>query len=347
MAIYEFDPLRDPRWPELLEQHPSASVFHTPSWLNALRDTYGYEPVGYTTSAAAAPLEDGVVFCRVKSWLTGRRLVSLPFSDHCQPLLSDPGRMIALLRDLAAIAGKRRGYVELRPRALSEAGSASVRSFGADEFSFHTLDLRPDAATLFRTFHKNSIRAPIRRAEREELTHEAGRSGPILEKFYRLLLLTRRRHRLPPQPVSWFRNVIDCLGESATIHLASKNTRPVAGILTLRYKKTLVYKYACSDAEFHNLGGMPFLFWKAIQEAKTLGLEEFDLGRSDLDNAGLVSFKEHLGATSSKLTYYRFPAPRSNRQKTSFLRDAAGQVIARLPEPALRFAGSILYKHAG
>lgn len=347
MAIYEFDPLQDPRWPELLTRHPEASVFHTPGWLRALRGAYGYNPVGYTTSADSSSLEDGVVFCRVKSWLTGRRLVSLPFSDHCQPLLSDPGRMPAVLMELAAVAGKRRGYVELRPRALSEAGSAGMTSFRADEFSFHTLDLRPDAAAIFRNFHKNSIRAPIRRAEREELTHEAGRSGPILEKFYRLLLLTRRRHRLPPQPVSWFRNVIDCLGESVTIHLASKNTRPVAGILTLRYKKTLVYKYACSDAEFHNLGGMPFLFWRAIQEAKTLGLEEFDLGRSDRDNAGLISFKEHLGAAPSKLTYYRFPARRSSRQKASFLREAAGQIISRLPAPALRFAGSILYKHAG
>lgn len=347
MRIYECDPLRDPRWPELLERHPEASVFHTPGWLAALRGTYGYEPVGYTTSAANSPLEDAVVFCRVKSWLTGSRLVSLPFSDHCQPLLSDPGTMHALLAELAAVAGKRRGYVELRPRALTDADSAGMMPFGADEFLFHTLDLRPDAAAIFRNFHKNSIRAPIRRAEREGLAYEAGRSGSIVERFYRLLLVTRRRHRLPPQPIAWFRNVIDCLQESATIHLASKDARPIAGIFTLRYKKTLVYKYACSDAAFHNLGGMPFLFWKAIQEAKTLGLEEFDLGRSDLDNAGLVSFKEHLGATSSKLTYYRFPAPRSNRQKTSFLRDAAGQVIARLPEPALRFAGSILYKHAG
>src|SRR5260370_39896401 len=31
-------------------------------------------------------LESGIVLCRVESWLTGCRLVSLPFSDHCQPI---------------------------------------------------------------------------------------------------------------------------------------------------------------------------------------------------------------------------------------------------------------------
>jgi hypothetical protein len=28
-----------------------------------------------------------LVFCRVRSWLTGRRSISLPFSDHCEPLV--------------------------------------------------------------------------------------------------------------------------------------------------------------------------------------------------------------------------------------------------------------------
>ncbi len=46
-----------------------------------------------TTCAPDAPLTDGVVFCEVDSWLTGRRLVSLPFSDHCEPLLQTTRRL--------------------------------------------------------------------------------------------------------------------------------------------------------------------------------------------------------------------------------------------------------------
>ena len=44
------DPIRDPRWPELLNRHPGATVFHTPGWLEALRRTYGYEPGVLTTA---------------------------------------------------------------------------------------------------------------------------------------------------------------------------------------------------------------------------------------------------------------------------------------------------------
>ena len=84
---YELDPLHDPRWGALVDSHPRASVFHSTSWLRALQTVYGYEPVVVTTCPPGARLTNGVVFCRIKSWLTGRRVVSLPFSDHCEPLV--------------------------------------------------------------------------------------------------------------------------------------------------------------------------------------------------------------------------------------------------------------------
>ena len=84
-------PLTDPRWAELVKRHPRSSVFHTREWLEALHRTYGYEPVAMTTCSPDA-LTNAVVFCRVESRLTGRRLVSLPFSDHCELLVEDSVR---------------------------------------------------------------------------------------------------------------------------------------------------------------------------------------------------------------------------------------------------------------
>src|SRR5215475_12096757 len=86
MKPFEFDPVHDARWKEFVARHPKASVFHSPEWLEALRLTYGYKPVVFTTSPPANELKNGLVCCEINSWLTGRRLVSLPFSDHCAPL---------------------------------------------------------------------------------------------------------------------------------------------------------------------------------------------------------------------------------------------------------------------
>src|SRR5262244_2773877 len=100
-SCYQLDPIQDPRWAHLLEKHPKASVFHSVAWLRALRCTYGYEPVVFTTSPATSELKNGIVFCRVHSWLTGRRLVSLPFSDHCEPLVDRPEQLRFLIGSLA------------------------------------------------------------------------------------------------------------------------------------------------------------------------------------------------------------------------------------------------------
>src|SRR5690349_20387135 len=89
MKIHIINPLLDRRWDELVARHPKASIFHERGWLEGLARTYGYEPCALTTAAAGEGLKDAVALCRISSWVTGTRLVSLPFSDHCEPLLGD------------------------------------------------------------------------------------------------------------------------------------------------------------------------------------------------------------------------------------------------------------------
>ena len=197
---------------EFIERHPRASVFHTPEWLEALRRTYGYEPVALTTSAPGQDLSNGMVFCRIQSWLTGRRMVSLPFSDHCQPLAESEEELEELLSAVEReLDPSKWTYVEIRPIDLPERARTYLEK--AQTFCLHRLDLSPSREELFRGFHKDCIQRKIRRAEREALVDEDGRSETLLRKFYELHVLTRRRQRLPPQPLMWFRNLIVCMGD--------------------------------------------------------------------------------------------------------------------------------------
>ena len=74
----------------LLRSIRAPRYFTRRGWLRALQKTYGYEPIAFTLSAPSEALKSALVFCIVRSWLTGKRLVSLPFSDHCEPLLEHP-----------------------------------------------------------------------------------------------------------------------------------------------------------------------------------------------------------------------------------------------------------------
>src|SRR5580700_5124915 len=199
---FEIDPLHDPRWAALVDSHTRASVFHSPNWLQALRTVYGYIPFVVTTCPPGTSMTNGLVFCRIKSWLTGQRLVSLPFSDHCEPLVDSSDELDDLLSYMRRSVDKDRWKsIEIRP--LSQEPSGQTMLARGMAYCFHRLDLGRSAQDLFRGFHKDCVQRKIRRAERENLKYEEGTSENLLQEFYRLVVLTRRRQCLPPQPLKW------------------------------------------------------------------------------------------------------------------------------------------------
>jgi len=345
------NPLEDVRWEEFLQRHPRASMFHCSAWLSALSRTYGYEPVVYTTSGPGQDLENGIAFCRVDSWLTGCRLVSLPFSDHCELLVDTREDMDVLTAAVERVSAREKlRYIETRPLHPVEM-FMPLRRTGVT-YTFHQLDLRTDLGSLFRGFHKNSTQRKIRRAEREGLTYREGTTESLLDNFYELLRMTRKRHKLPPQPRAWFANLTDCFGKALKIRVAFRGNQAIAAMLTIQYKDTLVYKYGGCDTRFNNLGCMHLLFWEAIQEAKAAGLRFFDLGRSDADQPGLITFKNRWGATQSVLTYSRYSASENSSHlfdlhPAKWKSRAAKYILARLPLNVLSSLSPVLYRHVG
>jgi Acetyltransferase (GNAT) domain len=346
MEHYTIDPLKDPRWESFVDGHPNASVFHRREWLAALASSYQYEPIVVTSSRPDEPLKDGLALCRVASWLTGKRLVSLPFSDHCDPLLSSSCSFHELGRWLQAEC-ERDGmrYAEIRPLSSDPNGIEHFSESAA--YCFHWLDLSPPLDRVFEGLHKDSMQRRIRKAEREGLSYETGHSPALLEAFYRLLVKTRLRHGVLPQPRAWFQSLANLFRDRLVVHLARSQGIAIAALLTMRHRTTGVYKYGCSDERFHNLGGMPFLFWKFFEESKAAGVEMIDLGRSDLDNSGLLTFKDRMGAQRRRLAYLRYEpgAEHSVPARAGLSRMAR---FARLvPEAVRPAAGRLLYRHFG
>jgi hypothetical protein len=344
--LYKIDPLQDPRWAQFLRQHPQASIFHTPGWLNALDRTYAYHLKVLTTSPPDHALTNGLVFCHIRSRLTGNRIVSLPFSDHCDLLAEDSENLGALIDGLREHAKKTVSkFLELRPISALP-GDSGLQCFS--KYFLHRLDLSPGIDEVFGNFHRNCIQRKIRRAERERLLIREGRTLELLRAFYDLTVRTRRRQGLPPQPFAWFENLADCLGDALSVWIATKDNQPIAAIITLAHKQVLVYKYGASDERFHNSGCMVYLLWTAIREAIIRGFTELDMGRSNIDDLGLIVFKQHWGAVPSELNYLRFPS----RATTHIFRPLWSMRIAQktcnhLPAFILTSIGSLVYRHIG
>ena len=348
-CCYQLDPIRDLRWAALVEKHPKASAFHTVGWLEALRRTYGYEPLVFTTSPPTSELKNGIVFCLIDSWLTGRRLVSLPFSDHCEPLCDSTEDLNFLIRSLRT-AQKHQDwkYLEIRPIDFNLGQTDDGKGFlPCDTYFLHTMDLRPSLDEVFQSLHKDSIQRRIRRAERAGLTEKCGRSKKLLDDFYALFVITRGRHHLPPSPYAWFSNLVQCQGNALDIRVAYKNGTPIAAILTLQFKDVVYFKFGCSDARYKNLGATPWLLWRAITAAKLNGASEFELGRTEKDNAGLLSFKNHWVPKSKSLVYWQYPHCGSLGSSDDWKLKFAKSVFSCMPARLLTLIGELLYRHIG
>jgi CelD/BcsL family acetyltransferase involved in cellulose biosynthesis len=337
MNVFEIDPTADERWDRFIQSHPRSSIFHTRAWLEALQQTYEYRVRTVTTSGPDSELRCAIPYCEVTGFFGKRRLVSLPFSDHCQPLFDTEEQLQALAGHLLTRCDTEKwDYLELRPTERIAVLQGLEES---ERFAFHRLNLRRHPEEILASFHKDCVQRKI--------VVEDGTTDSLLNEFYRLLVITRRRHGLPAQPMQWFKNLVSGFGSSLTISVASSASHAVAAIMTIRHNRTLVYKYGGADRRFASLGAMQLLLWRAIQRAVQEGLWEFDLGRSDLSDAGLVTFKNRWGAEPSVLSYCRHGVMPSKRMVQTYRSPLGKYVWAHTPKPVLTAAGRMFYRQLG
>jgi hypothetical protein len=71
------------------------------------------------------------------------------------------------------------------------------------------------------------------------------------------------------------------------------------------------------------------------------------LGRSGIENKGLITFKDRWGAARSTLTYARYSSGPTVPPSADWKLRIAKQIFAHAPDSFLSAAGNIFYKHIG
>ena len=199
--IRRVDPTADENWDSDLTSCPGATFFHTAAWARTLKCTYNYTPV-YFEVRNSGRLEALLPMMEVDSWLTGRRGVSLPFTDQCDPIGADAEIYQRLYREALSYGGARHWkFIECRGGlSLNRAATASVSYRG------HRLALTADDSALFEKCSSATRRA-VRKAEQSGLSIEFSRSLDAVREFYELFCRNRKRLGVPPQPFKFFSNI--------------------------------------------------------------------------------------------------------------------------------------------
>ncbi|MCH1502705.1 MAG: GNAT family N-acetyltransferase, partial [Verrucomicrobiales bacterium] len=296
------DPLADRDWDHAVMGHPECTVFHTAAWARVLVRTYAHKPT-YLRFSRNGELAAMVPLMEVRSLFTGRRGVCMPFSDFCHPLFAEThsgsDSRAQIVRNLTELARERRWkHLELRGGVAPELASPS------GSFYTHRLDLTQGGEPIEARF-SNSVRRAIRKAERGGLRVRISRSEGSLLDFYRLHMRTRRRHGLPPQPVSFFKAIYEELISPGLgfVVIAEKEKRsrtgsaddPIAAAVFLQVADSAIYKFGASDERLWQLRANNLVMFRAIQFLAASGAKTLDFGRTALDSPGLRRFKLSWG----------------------------------------------------
>jgi CelD/BcsL family acetyltransferase involved in cellulose biosynthesis len=343
-VIASLDPTTDPAWASFVDSCPDASIYHHPAWLRLLRDQYGLDLAAVGIADERGELVGGLPLARTRSIIRGRRLVALPFSDLCGPLLraGEPDHRGAELAEALRAEQQRLGVeLEIREQVALPGGSVG------DRFYHHTLELQPDVAAVKTTFSK-SRKSGINKGLREGMLIERSTDRAALDDFYRLHLRTRRYQGVPTQPRSFIRRFDRLFADGLGFVLTARwDDRPIAAAVFLTFNGTLTYKYGASDRKHLAKRPNNVLLFEAIRWGCANGMTRFDFGRTDLDNDGLRSFKQGWGTDERVLSYTRLSdRPHSSHAGAHAAGAPLAFVIRRSPPVVGQLVGALFYRHA-
>jgi hypothetical protein len=345
MQVISIDPITDPRWAALAGA-PGAGLFHSPAWIAALRSAYGFAPRAWVAVDGGGASRGGVAYCEIDD-LIGRRLVSLPFSDVCDPLLPDPGAWAPLRARLVD-----RG-LPLVLRCLDDGFLAGDPEFAITKRArWHTLSLGAPADTLRGRFGDTTRRA-IAKAERAGVAVRPLEGDRELAGFMRLhAQLRKRKYRLLAQPPAFFGAIAEQFRAIDGWYPlgAYLGDRLLAATVYLRWGDTLYYKFNASDPEGLALRPNNLLVWAGLKLAVSLGCRALDLGPSDDDQPGLIRFKREFGATERELRFFKRTPEGYPGERGAELRPVLGEMTRLLTSPAVTddvtaAAGAVLYRY--
>lgn len=343
-ALQRLNPLETGDWNDRVLAHPGYCFFHCREWAAVLHETYGFVPHYFVQSSANGQLSALAAFMEASSPITGRRGVSLPYSDFCPVIPRGSGSGQKLL-DAVAGFGAERGwkYVEFRTDTLDVANARPSIVYKA-----HCLDLTGGCSQLKSRF-KHTMRTAIRKAEEYGITTEVSNSRASVRDYYAMHCQTRRRHGLPPQPFRFFRNIQRHIlaGGRGKLVLARHDGRVVAGGVFLHFGRKTIFKYAASDKRALQMRPNNLVMWHAIRTYADEGYESMCFGRTSTNNAGLARFKRSFGTREIEVPYFRYDV--SNRMFIESKERVFGwhnAIFRALPVPALRVIGALAYGHS-
>ena len=342
LKLQIINPLEFNGWDELLLTNQESSFFHSETWARVLYDTYKYTPI-YFCAFQDHKLSALVPVMEINSKLTGRRGVSLPFTDTCEPIIGHHIPFHAVMNTIIQYGKKARWET-----FVFTGGTRFFRErTPSRRFYMHMLDLTKDEKQIFSGF-RSSTKRNIRKSLREGVQIEISNSLESFTEFYKLHIKTRKRYGGAIEPIHFYRNIFKHIISrgNGIVFLASYKKRIIAAAVYFQFGKCTNFQYGASDLKYQHLRPNNLIMWEAIKWYLQNGFESLSFGVTECENSGLRQFKNGMATTEQTVCYFVYNFLKNNFIFHNSLNTPTKRKILRnTPIQMLRILGKLFSKH--
>jgi serine/alanine adding enzyme len=296
VSVERFDGLEE-EWDEFASRQPGYTHFHRLRWRALIAQVFGHECIYLAARDGEDRLIGVLPLVRVRSFVFGHYLVSMPFLNYGGPLGTDAG--VQALVDAAVTMAQREKVklLELRCRiALPVSLNVSHRKITV------LRDLPADAEDLFRQFD-SKLRSQIRRPEKEGVTVHFGADQVV--PFFKVFSQHMRDLGTPAQPLRFFREIARQFPDDCWFVCAYLGGKPVAGGCGFRFGDEFEMTWASSLRTYNREAPNMLVYWSCMERAIRDGARRFNFGRCT-SGTGTHRFKMQWGGREEQLWWYNF-----------------------------------------
>lgn len=302
------DPCTDQRWDEFVKNHPWGWIVHLSGWKKVLESTFTHMRGHYFAliDKETDVIKAGLPVYEVRSWLTGKRLVSIPFATLSDPLVSNKLQSKILMDETIRLLDKLKlSYLEIRTLNNNFLQDDKTLT-SSHNYRNHYLDLSQTEEQLWKNLKNKTIGRWISKARKHNIKLRIAENEQDLFVFYQLYAGTRKILGLPAQPYNFFKAIYDAFFQSRLIeiHLATIGGKTIGGHFYFTFNRRMSAEAVGDNIMYRNIGINHFLYWEGIHSAYASGYKTFDFGRTSIYNPTLMDFKKRWGTIETEMSYY-------------------------------------------
>ncbi len=284
-------------WDDFVGRAEGSSFCHLAAWRDILSDVLGAECLYRVVVDRTGAWHGVLPLARVRSWLFGHYLVSLPFLNDGGPLGSPEARR-QLVED--AVAEARRSRVDLLELRTRDGADLELPVSSRKITVLRPLPATPDA--LLASF-PSKLRSQIRRPMKEGLTVRFGCDQR--EPFYEVFGRTMRDLGTPVLPLALFERVATAFPDLVVFGVVYRGDRPLAAGCGFVWREEFEMTWAGALRESRALAANMLLYWAFMEQMIAREVRVFNFGRCT-PGGGTHHFKSQWGGADVPLPWRQY-----------------------------------------